>query len=101
MSKGQLANKEDLLKSFKTEDLPVIIQEILKKGELQVGEKERTQQMSTLYRDISTIVSDKCINPETKRPYPVTTIEKVMSDLHVSIHPNKSAKQQVRLLKNS
>ncbi|KAI9208657.1 SBDS protein C-terminal domain-containing protein [Polychytrium aggregatum] len=94
VSKGQVAAKEDLTKAFKTEDLDAIILEILKKGELQVGEKERSNQIETMYRDIATTVAEKCINPETKRPYPVTMIEKAMADLHFSVNPNRSAKQQ-------
>jgi ribosome maturation protein SDO1 len=95
VSKGQCASKEDLLKCFKTEDSKAIVLEILKKGELQVGEKERSQQLSNLNKDIAVIVAEKCINSETKRPYPVSTIEKVINDLHFSANPNKSAKQQV------
>lgn len=40
-------------------------------------------------------ISDKCVNPETKRPYPVTFIEKAMKDVHFSVKPNRNAKQQV------
>ncbi|KAJ1912759.1 hypothetical protein IWQ60_009511 [Tieghemiomyces parasiticus] len=94
VSKGQVANKDELTKAFKTDDADKIIQEILKKGELQVSEKERQNKLGTLHRDIATIVAEKCINPDTKRPYTVTMIEKAMSDLHYSIHPNRNAKQQ-------
>ncbi|TPX67936.1 hypothetical protein SpCBS45565_g03458 [Spizellomyces sp. 'palustris'] len=94
VSKGQLANKEDLNKAFKTTDTDKIILEILRKGELQVGEKERTQQLGNLSRDIATTVAEKCINPDTKRPYTVTMIEKAMADLHFSVNPNRNAKQQ-------
>ena len=48
-----------------------------------------------MYRDIATIVADKCVNPESKRPYPVTLIEKAMKDLHFSVKPTKSTKMQV------
>ena len=61
---------------------------------MQVGERERHQQLDNLFRDIITIVADKCVNPDTKRPYPVTMIEKACHDLHLSVHPTKSAKQQ-------
>ena len=61
---------------------------------MQVAEKERTAQLSTISREIATIISEKCINPSTSRPYPVTMIEKAMSDTHVSMNPNRSAKQQ-------
>ncbi|KAI9352617.1 SBDS protein C-terminal domain-containing protein [Obelidium mucronatum] len=68
--------------------------QILKKGELQVGEKERSAQNESVTKEIATIVSQKCVNPQTKRPYPVTIIEKSMVELHFSVNPNKSAKQQ-------
>lgn len=73
------------------------------KGELQVSDKERQSQTDQLFKDIATTVAEKCINPELKRPYPVTIIEKAMKDAHYSVKPNQSAKQQalqvIKLLK--
>jgi ribosome maturation protein SDO1 len=34
-----------------------------------------------------------CINPETKRPYPISIIEKGLKDIHFSVKPNRSSKQ--------
>ena len=68
---------------------------MLAKGELQVSDKERQSQLDSMYRDIATIVSDKCVNPETKRPYPVGVIERAMKDIHFSVKPTKGTKQQV------
>ncbi|KAJ3331981.1 hypothetical protein HDU76_001655 [Blyttiomyces sp. JEL0837] len=102
VSKGQMASQEDIMKAFGSDDTNKIILEILKKGELQVGEKERSAQIENQMRDVATTVAEKCVNPDTKRPYPVTMIEKAMQDVHFSINPNKSAKQQaldvIRLL---
>lgn len=46
-----------------------------------------------------------CINPDTKRPYPISIIEKGLKDIHFSVKPNRSAKQQalevIPLLKTS
>ncbi|XP_073971640.1 SBDS ribosome maturation factor [Rhodnius prolixus] len=94
VSKGQVAKKEDLLKAFGKDELTEICKEILKKGELQVSDKERQNQLDSLFKDIATNVADKCVNPETKRPYPVSMIEKAMRDIHFSIKPNRNAKQQ-------
>ncbi|KAG2234235.1 SBDS protein C-terminal domain-containing protein [Thamnidium elegans] len=94
VSKGQVASKEDLKKCFKTEEQEKVIQEILKKGELQVAEKERTDQLETTWKDIANIVTDNCVNPQTKRPYTVTMIEKAMQDLHLSVNPKRSTKSQ-------
>lgn len=51
-----------------------------------------------MFKDVATIVADKCINPDTKRPYPVSIIEKSMKEVHISIKPNKNSKQQVRFM---
>lgn len=69
--------------------------QILAKGELQVSEKERHVQLESMFRDIATTVADKCVNPETRRPYPVGMIERAMKDVHYSVKPARSSKQQV------
>jgi len=75
----------------------ITIFQILAKGELQVSEKERHAQLESMFRDIATIVADKCVNPDTNRPYTVTMIEKAMKDLHFSVKPTRNTKQQVNL----
>ncbi|CAH0556015.1 unnamed protein product [Brassicogethes aeneus] len=105
VSKGQVAKKEDLIKAFGKDDQTEICKDILAKGELQVSDKERHSHLDQLFKDIATTVADKCLNPEIKRPYPVTMIEKAMKDVHFSVKPNQSAKQQalhvIKLLKES
>lgn len=64
------------------------------KGELQVSDKERHANLEATFKEIATLVADKCVNPETNRPYPVTIIEKAMKDSHFSIKPNKNVKSQ-------
>lgn len=76
-------------------DFIIIYLKILAKGELQVSEKERNTQLESMFRDIATIVADKCVNPETKRPYPVGVIERAMKDIHYSVIPTRTTKQQV------
>ena len=56
---------------------------------------ERTLDRESTLKEIATIVAEKCVNPDTKRPYTVTMIETAMkNDLHFSVNPNKNAKQQ-------
>jgi len=94
VSKGEFAKQEELKKIFGIEDQKEICLQILAKGELQVTQKEREAQLESTFRDIATIVADKCVNPDTRRPYPVTMIEKAMKDLHFSVKMNKNSKQQ-------
>lgn len=105
VSKGQVAKREDLVHSFGTDNQTEICKQILAKGELQVSEKERQVQLESMFRDIATTVADKCVNPETKRPYPVGMIERAMKDAHYSVKLTRSTKQQalevIRLLKQT
>lgn len=105
VSKGQTAKNEDLMKAFGMDDQTKICVEILDKGELQVSDKERHLHLDNLYREIATTVADKCVNPETKRPYTVSLIEQAMKDDHYNVKPNQNAKQQalevIRMLQSS
>ena len=61
VSKGQVASKDDLQKAFGTSDVTEVLLEILKKGELQVGDKERSHELSTLWVEIASIVAQMCV----------------------------------------
>lgn len=94
VSKGEFAKKEDLVKCFGHDDIEKICKQILDKGELQISEKERHNALESALKDVATIVSEKCINSETKRPFPVSIIEKSMKQIHFSVNPKKNTKQQ-------
>lgn len=95
VSKGELAKHQDLQKAFGTTDTDEIVKEILKKGELQVGEKEREHDLSALRKEIATLVAEKCVDPATQRPYPVGVIDKAMTEAGFSVKQGKTAKSQV------
>jgi len=104
VSKGQVAKREDLIAAFGTEDNTAICKEILEKGELQISEKERQSQQESIQKEIFNIIAGLCVNPETKRPYPVSIIEKGLKDVHFSVKQGRSSKQQaldgIQLLKS-
>ncbi|KAI0983661.1 hypothetical protein GJ496_010132 [Pomphorhynchus laevis] len=94
VSKGQAAKKEDLRDAFGTDDQDTICLDIIKKGELQVSEKERQEQHGNLFKEIAQLISDKCIEPSTQKQYPISIIEKAMKQLHYNANPRKNAKAQ-------
>jgi len=73
----------------------LLLLQILEKGELQVSGKEREAQLSSQFRDIATIVMEKTINLETRRPYTITMIERLMHEIHFAVDPNLTSKEQV------
>lgn len=95
VSKGAVAPTGDLQKAFNTTETEPIMLEILKKGELQVGEKERGAELEDRRREIATEVASRCVDPGTQRPHTVGMIEKAMKEVGFSVNLSKAAKVQV------
>ena len=55
--------------------------EILKKGEMQVGEKERHAQLERIHNEVIDIVAGKLVDPKSKRVYTTGMIEKALDQL--------------------
>ncbi|XP_050364222.1 uncharacterized protein LOC126782910 [Argentina anserina] len=94
VSKGVLAKSKDLIAAFGSDDQEKICLEILDKGELQIAGKERESQLSSQFRDIATIVMQKTYNPETRRPYTISLIERLMHEIHFNVDPHSGSKKQ-------
>jgi len=94
VSRGVRATAADLLAAFGTDDALACARMILEKGELEKGELERTSELDGMFRDIASCVAERCVNPNTQRPYPVAFVEAAMRDAGFSVSAGKSAKQQ-------
>jgi len=86
VSKGQAAPHQELAKSFGAKaSIDDIILEILNKGELQVGEKERHAQLERIHNEVVDIVAGKLVDPTTKRVYTTGMIDKALDQLSSQI----------------
>lgn len=94
VSKGQVASNEDLNGAFGTKEQEVVIKEILSRGEIQLSEKERQQMHGKITNELLTLVSAKCVNPNSKKRYPPTMIHKALAELKFNVVTNKPAKLQ-------
>jgi len=94
VSKGQVSPDDALRKAFGSKSKDEIILEILRKGEVQVSEGERKDEQARLHTEILDIVSQKIVNPATKRPYTVSILQKALADLNFNPTLSKSAKAQ-------
>ncbi|KAF6830182.1 carboxypeptidase y precursor [Colletotrichum plurivorum] len=92
VSKGQTAPKEDLEKAFgKGKSTDDIVLEILKKGEMQVGGKERAEQLERVHNEVIGIVASRLVDPRTKRVYTTGMIEKALDMLSSAAHGDEGA----------
>jgi ribosome maturation protein SDO1 len=94
VSKGEFAKSQELQKVFGTTKEDEVIQIILNKGDLQIGDLERTQQYESMAREIATWISENCIHPITQRPYTIPQIRQAMKAAEYTIHPTRSMKRQ-------
>jgi ribosome maturation protein SDO1 len=94
VSKGEFAKAKDMLKVFGTKDEDEISKLILSKGQLQVSDKERTQQNEKTSAQIAEWISKNCVHPESDRPYTISQIRHAMQQANISIHPTKPLKRQ-------
>ncbi len=95
VSKATLYRKAQLVEAFGTDDEEAICKIILDKGVAQITELERENNYHKMFRQVATLVSEMCVNSQTMRPYPVSTIETALkSTLHFSVDPSRPAKGQ-------
>lgn len=92
VSKGQTAPTEDLHKAFgKNAKRDDIILEILNKGDIQVGDKERAAALERAHNEVIGIVASQLVEPRTKRVYTTGMIEKALDMLSQQAHQDKSS----------
>jgi ribosome maturation protein SDO1 len=94
VSKGQAASTQDLEKAFglgKNVTMDSIILEILNKGELQVGDKERHAQLDRTRNEVIDMVAARLVDPKTKRVYTTGIIEKALDQLSSLSHQPTAA----------
>jgi ribosome maturation protein SDO1 len=82
VSKAQTAPSAELAKAFgASTPKDEILQEILRKGEVQVGERERKDILERVEKEVLDIVSGRLVDPTTKRVYTSGMISKALDQL--------------------
>ncbi|KAJ1612418.1 zinc finger-containing protein [Cryptosporidium canis] len=94
VSKGQVANSDDLNLVFGTNNIDRICQIILSKGEIQVSETERSYMLDKQFTDICHMISKMTVNPKNNLPLSVKMIESELKKSGFSVSLNKTTKEQ-------
>lgn len=92
--KGDKANKKDLAKHFPGMTNEEIIELILLKGDIQVSEKERENELGNMRNDIATIICEKTFDLKTGKPFSLGIILQALKDIGVNIKEHEDAKKQ-------
>ena len=94
VSKGEFAKAKDLQKVFGTKNEEEVSILILTKGQLQVSDKERSQQIEKTTAQIAEWISKNCVHPSSERPYTISQTRHAMQQANFSVHPTKPLKRQ-------
>lgn len=105
VSRGEFANKKILQKVFGTSDETQVCKLVLDEGDVQVSDMERSARLESTAREVASMVSERCVHPDSRRPYTVTQVRDAMRIAGFMVHPTHGAKQQfldcVKLLRRS
>jgi len=93
---GTRASSEKLQKAFKTEDVMIIAEKILQKGDLNLTTEQRRRMTAEKRKQLITFITKTFVDPRSHLPHPPLRIEQAMIDARTSIDPFKSVEEQIK-----
>jgi len=93
---GTRASSEKLQRAFKTEDVMIIAEKILQKGDLNLTTEQRRKMTTEKRKQIITFIAKTFVDPRSHLPHPPLRIEQAITDARVSIDPFKNVDEQVK-----
>ncbi|HLP79754.1 MAG TPA: ribosome assembly factor SBDS [Acidobacteriota bacterium] len=94
--KGLQASKHTFMPVFETDDEDVIVQKILKDGEIQLTSLYKNQLREQKKKQVITQIAKFGVDPRTKAPHTHATIESAVAQSKVKFDEFKAASDQVQ-----
>jgi ribosome maturation protein SDO1 len=96
-STGDRVTEESLQNVFKTNDIQVIAERIIRDGELNLTTEQRKKMLDEKRRQVINSISRNAINPQTNAPHPPARIDAAMVEAKVHIDQTKSVEENVKI----
>jgi len=96
--KGTHASQESLEKVFGTDDVEMIVREIILKGDIQLTTEQRHEMQEQKRKRIIDIIVKNAMDPKTKTPHPRQRIELAIEEAGIHVDPFKPVDEQVKLV---
>jgi ribosome maturation protein SDO1 len=97
-STGDRVTEEAIQNTFKTTDIKVIAERIIRDGEINLTTEQRKQLLEEKRRQVVNSIARNAINPQTNTPHPPARIEAAMAEARVHIDPMKSTDDNVKIV---
>jgi ribosome maturation protein SDO1 len=95
-SKGTRASTEKLLKAFNTQDTNAIMEQILRKGDLNLTTDQRRKMIGEKRKQIIEFIAKTYVDPRSHLPHPPLRIEQALEQARISIDPFKNTDEQAK-----
>lgn len=93
--RGERHKAAELQKAFHSQDIEVIADIILKKGELSLTTEQKRKMMEQKRSQIAALIAREATDPRTGAPHPLARIEQAMENVRLDIDPFKEAAAQM------
>jgi ribosome maturation protein SDO1 len=93
--KGEKAKANDVQKVFGTTDIMVILEFILRNGEVQLTTEQRRKKIEEKRKQVVAILLREAIDPRTKAPHTQIRLEQAMEQARIHIDPFKDPREQM------
>ncbi len=94
-NKGIRQSQDKIMKAFGTTNLPDVVAQIMKKGNVPLTTEHRNRMAEEKRRQVVEEIAKNAMDPRTNAPMPKIRIENAMHEARVNIDPFKSVSEQV------
>jgi ribosome maturation protein SDO1 len=85
LKKGMRPSKDELENSFKTTEFPKIVEKIVKKGEIEVTQEFRDEEIEGKKKQIIDFLTKNAVDARTNRPFTPDIIESALKEAGAKI----------------
>lgn len=93
--KGEIASGSDLENAFGTTEVSVIIEKIIKNGEVLVTQEHRDEEKEKKFKQIVDFLVSNAVDPQTGNPHTPERIKNALEQSHVNIK-NEPVENQIK-----
>lgn len=94
-NKGIRQSQDKIKKAFGTTDLPNVVAQIMKKGNVPLTTEHRNKMADEKRRQVIEEITRNAMDPRTNAPMPKIRIENAIHEARINIDPFKSVSEQV------
>jgi len=83
--KGEVASNSDLKEAFGTEDIKLIVEKIVKNGEVLVTQEHRDEEKEKKFKQVVDFLASNAVDPQTGNPHTAERIRNALEQTHIDI----------------